>query len=155
MSRHRSAVLLVLLLCSGPASLEVSAQQTDNTASLQDAQQGEVRGVRLEPNYPNPFSHETRIPFVLGADLFEDGRPVVVTVRIYNLLHQEIAIPEALDHPTGAGQPLQELRYEAPGRYLAYWDGTDQAGRRVSSGVYFCEIRANRARDVSRIAVTR
>ena len=155
MSRHRPAVLFVLLLCSGLTSLEVSAQQTDNTASQEGARQGEVRGVQLEPNYPNPFSQETRIPFVLGADLFEDGRAVVVTVRIYNLLHQPIAIPTALDHPTSAGQPLQELRYEAPGRYEAHWDGTDQGGRRVSSGVYFCEITANRARDVGRIAVTR
>ena len=155
MPRHSLPVLLVLLLCSGLASPEVSAQQTDNTATQEVAQQGEVRGVQLEPNYPNPFSQETRIPFVLGADLFEDGRPVVVTVRIYNLLHQPIAIPTALDHPASAGQPLQELRYEAPGRYLAHWDGTDQGGRRVSSGVYFCEIVANRARHVSRIAVTR
>ncbi|MGD2216253.1 MAG: hypothetical protein PVJ64_05840 [Gemmatimonadales bacterium] len=80
---------------------------------------------------------------------------MVVSIRIYNLLHQPIAIPTALDHPTSAGQPLQELRYEAPGRYEAYWDGTDQSGRRVSSGVYFCEIFANRARDVRRLAVTR
>ncbi len=155
MSRHRSAVLLVLLLCSGLTSLEVSAQQTDNAAGQDPTRQGEVRGVQLEPNYPNPFAQETRIPFILGADLFEDGRPVVVTIRIYNLLHQPIAIPTALDHPTSAGQPLQELRYEAPGRYEAHWDGTDQSGRRVSSGVYFCEIVANRARAVSRIAVTR
>ncbi|NIN72864.1 MAG: hypothetical protein GTO46_13245 [Gemmatimonadetes bacterium] len=155
MSRHRSAVLLVLLLCSGLTSIEVSARQTDNAAGQEPTGQGEVRGVQLEPNYPNPFSQETRIPFILGADLFEDGRPVVVTIRIYNLLRQPIAIPTALDHPTSAGQPLQELRYEVPGRYEAHWDGTDQSGRRVSSGVYFCEILANRARAVSRIAVTR
>lgn len=155
MSRHRLTVLLVLLLARVVASPEVSAQQTDSTAAQQETRQGEVRGVTLEPNYPNPFSRDTRIPFVLGADLFEDGRPVVVTLRVYNLLHQLIAIPTALDHPSGAGQPVQELRYDAPGRYLAYWDGTDQGGRRVSSGVYFCEIRANRARDILRIAVTR
>jgi hypothetical protein len=154
-SRHRPAVLLVLVLCAGPASLEVFAQQTDNAATIQGAQQGEVRGVQLEPNYPNPFAQDTRIPFILGADLFEGGHPVVVTIRIYNLLHQEIAIPTALDHPSLSGQPVQELRYEAPGRYEAFWDGTDRSGRRVSSGVYFCEIIANRARDVSRIAVTR
>ncbi len=111
--------------------------------------------MRLEPNYPNPFTRETRIPFVLGADLFENGNPVVVTVRIYNLLRQLIAVPTAIDHPTAAGQPVQELTYEAPGRYEVYWDGTDRSGRRVPSGIYFCEIIANRSRDVSRMAVTR
>lgn len=155
MSRHRAAVLLVLLLCSSLTSFEVWAQQLDNAAGQEATRQGEVRGVQLQPNYPNPFSQETRIPFILGADLFEDGRPVVVTIRIYNLLRQPIAIPTALDHPASAGQPVQELRYDAPGRYEAHWDGTDQNGRRVSSGVYFCEIVANRARDVGRIAVTR
>ncbi|UCC74447.1 MAG: hypothetical protein JSV86_07800 [Gemmatimonadota bacterium] len=155
MSKHRIAVLLVLLLARGLISPEVSAQQTDSTAVQQDPRQAEVRGVQLEPNYPNPFSRETRIPFILGADLFEDGRAAIVSIRIYNLLRQPIAIPTAIDHPTAAGQPVQELRYDAPGRYEVFWDGTDRSGRRVPSGVYFCEIIANRSRAVSRLAVTR
>ncbi len=109
----------------------------------------------MEQNYPNPFTRETRIPFILGEDLFEEGRPVVVTVRIYNLLRQLVAVPTATDHPTAAGQPVQELRYDTPGRYEVFWDGTDRNGRRVPSGIYFCEIVANRARDVTRMAVTR
>jgi hypothetical protein len=153
--KHRYAVLLVLLLARGTASPEVFAQQTDSTAVLQEPRQGEVRGVQLQQNYPNPFTRETRIPFVLGADLFQDGLPVVVTVRIYNVLRQLVAIPTTLDHPSGAGQPALELRYDMPGRYELYWDGTNRNGNRVPSGIYFCEIVANRARDVSKLAVTR
>ncbi len=111
--------------------------------------------MRLEPNYPNPFRHETRIPFLLGEDLFQEGRPVLVTVRIYNLLRQLVAHPIALDHPTAAGQPARELSYETPGRYLLYWDGTDRGGQAVSSGIYFCQIIANRAQDVRKMVVTR
>jgi len=155
--KHSFAVLLVLLMATAATLSEAVAQQTDTAAALPGAepQQEEPRGVALEPNYPNPFSRETRIPFVLGADLFQDDRPVVVTVRIYNVLRQIVAIPIALDHPTASGQPAQELRYEAPGRYLLLWDGRDVNGQAVSSGIYFCEIIANRSRDVGKMIVTR
>jgi len=153
--KHSCAVLLVLLVARVPSSAELFAQQTDSTAGFPEVTQDEVRGVRLEPNYPNPFRQETRIPFILGEDLFQDGLPVLVTVRIYNLLRQLVAHPVALDHPTSAGQPVRELSYEAPGRYLLYWDGTDRNGRLVSSGIYFCQIIANRAQDVRKMIVTR
>lgn len=153
--KHRFSVLLVLLLVRVPSIPGVFAQQTDTTAVPQEARQSEVRGVELEQNYPNPFDRETRIPFVLGADLFEEGRPVVVTVRIYNVLRQLIAIPVSLDHPTAVGQPAQELTFDSPGRFLLYWDGTDRSGQRVSSGIYFCQIVANRSQDIIKMIVTR
>lgn len=153
--KHSLAVLLVLLLAQSPGMPEAFAQENDSTAVQQETRQGEVRGVTLEPNYPNPITRDTRIPFVLGADLFEDGRPVVVSVRIYNVLHQLIAVPTALDHPTGQGRPVLELRYDSPGRYEMYWDGTDGSGQPVSSGIYFCRITANRSQDVRKMIVTR
>ncbi len=154
-------VLLVLLIARVLLSPEVLAQQTDSTAGpLQtDLQQEEVRGVALEQNFPNPFSNETRIPFILGEDLFEDGRTVVVTVRIFNVLRQIVAIPTAIDHPMYDGRPVSELRYDAPGRHLLHWDGRDTGGREVSSGIYFCQIivtnGARAARDVRKMIVTR
>ena len=85
--KHSSAVLLiVLLLARASFNSEAIAQQTDSIAAPQETRQEEVRGVTLEQNYPNPFGRDTRIPFVLGADLFEDGRSVVVSVRVYNSL---------------------------------------------------------------------
>ncbi len=152
--RHSTkAVLLVLILVGVPDS-QAFSQQTDTTTATQQEQEGEVRGVALEQNYPNPFRRDTRIPFVLGSDLFEDGRAVVVTVRIFNVLNRHIGYPTALDHPTGSGQLARELRYERPGRYLLYWDGTDQNGQRVNSGIYFCQITAGRARALVKIVVS-
>lgn len=154
--KHSCAVLLVLLLARIPAATEAFAQQTDSTAVPQDPRQTEeVRGVALEQNYPNPFRRETRIPFVLGEDLFQDGQPVVVTVRIFNVLRQMVAVPIALDHPTATGMPAQDLKYESAGRYELYWDGTDRNGQPVSSGIYFVQIIANRSTDVRKMIVTR
>ena len=119
---HSFAVLLVLLLAQGP-NPQALAQQTDTAEpGLLEAQE-EVRGVELGPNYPNPFKDETRIHLELGSDLFEDGRPVIVTARIFNVLRQVVAIPTVLDHPSAAGQPALEVRFDQPGRYTL-WDTT-------------------------------
>jgi hypothetical protein len=153
--KHSFAVLLVLLLARLPASPEAFAQQTDSTAIPPSGAQEEASGVQLEPNYPNPITRETRIPFLLGADLFEGGRQVVVSVRIYNVLRQQVSTPTAVDHPTAAGRPVTELSYDSPGRYELYWDGRDQAGQLVPSGIYFCQIVAGRSTDVRKMIVTR
>jgi hypothetical protein len=100
-------------------------------------------GFELEQNYPNPFNPETTIPFTLGEELFADGTPVVVSLRIFNLLSQPVAVPVALSHPAGAGVPVRNLEYAQPGRHEAFWDGTDQSGRQVASGIYFMQLTVN------------
>jgi flagellar hook assembly protein FlgD len=39
------------------------------------------------------------------------------------------------------------------GSHAVTWDGTDDSGRRVASGVYFCEMRAGRFLDVTRLVL--
>ena len=96
----------------------------------------------LDQNYPNPFNPETTIPFTLGDELFASGGPVVVTLRVFNLLSQPVAYPVALQHPAGAVE-VRGLEYTQPGRHEAYWDGTDQSGRQVASGIYFMMLTVN------------
>lgn len=100
-------------------------------------------GFDLEQNYPNPFNPETTIPFILGEELFVAGNPVVVSLRIFNLLSQPVAFPVALSHPAGAGVEVRSLEYTQPGRHEAFWDGTDQSGRQVASGIYFMQLTVN------------
>lgn len=100
-------------------------------------------GFELEQNYPNPFNPETTIPFTLGEELFAGGGPVVVSLRIFNLLSQPVAVPVALSHPAGAGVEVRNLEYTQPGRHEAFWDGTDQSGRQVASGIYFMQLTVN------------
>jgi hypothetical protein len=104
---------------------------------------GSGGGFELEQNYPNPFNPETTIPFTLGDDLFVDGNPVVVSLRIFNLLSQPVAFPVALSHPAGAGVEVRSLEYTQSGRHEAFWDGTDQSGRQVASGIYFMQLTVN------------
>lgn len=134
--RRSVGVLSAFLLLFGAAS-DVSAQDTGGASS------GQASGFQLEQNYPNPFNPETKIPFVLTEELFAEGRPVVVSLRIYNLLQQMVAVPVALGHPSGEGVAMQQLEYTLPGRYEAFWDGTDPSGRQVASGIYFMQLTVN------------
>lgn len=116
--------------------------------SLSAQERGQTRGERaggfqLEPNYPNPFNPETTIPFVLNEELFVDGQPVRVSMRIYNLLTQPIAVPLAKRHPAGEIELFPALEYTSPGRYEAFWDGRDGNGAQVASGIYWLQLTVN------------
>ena len=134
--RRTFGVFSALLLMVGAAQ-GLSAQQTGG------APPGQAGGFQLEQNYPNPFNPETTIPFVLTEELFADGRPAVVSLRIFNLLQQMVAVPLALGHPAGEGVQVRQLDYAQPGRYEAFWDGMDVSGRQVASGIYFMQLTVN------------
>lgn len=134
--RRIAGVLFVLLTMSG-VSAPLASQATPPASA------GQGNGFQLEQNYPNPFNPETTIPFVLDEELFADGRPVAVSLRIYNLLQQMVAVPVALSHPAGEGVRVDQLQYTQPGRHEAFWDGTDQSGRQVASGIYFMQLTVN------------
>ena len=72
-------------------------------------------------NYPNPFNPETRIKFSMPSDS-------KLSIRIYNTLGEEIK------------ELLNETR--SSGEYEIGWNGTDNSGTRVPSGVYFITMEA-------------
>ncbi|MAF09198.1 hypothetical protein CMK11_02005 [Candidatus Poribacteria bacterium] len=92
---------------------------------------------RVMANYPNPFNPETWIPFELAAD--SD-----VTVRVYGL---DGTVVRTLDLGRRAMGEYRE-RDEA-----AYWDGRNETGERVSSGVYVYELTAGDERRVGRMTI--
>ena len=111
--------------------------------------EGGDRGFQLNQNYPNPFNPETTLQFELKPQLFETGKPVKVTIRIYNVLQQLVALPTALQHPLG-NVPVDELTYDTPGVKEAFWDGTDQQGRKVAPGIYYMKLVVNGERPAVR-----
>ena len=80
---------------------------------------------QLFQNYPNPFNPETWIPFELS-------NASEVTVKIYS--------------STGSLVRKLNLGHKEAGYYVAkgksaYWDGKNQNGELVSSGIYFYSIK--------------
>jgi hypothetical protein len=148
MRRILGVFLLSVLFGLAPG---ISAQGTRGDSGLAREQES---GFTLGQNYPNPFNPETRIPFDLNEVLFTDGRTAVVSARIYNVLQQFVSSPIALSHPSGQA-PLVDLEYGSPGRYEVYWNGLDQSGREVASGIYFVQLTVNGVTDVRRMYVAK
>lgn len=73
----------------------------------------------LDQNFPNPFNPTTTIHYRLP-------RKTRVVLEIYNLLGQKIRILADGVKPAG--------------EYRVQWDGRDDAGREVASGVYVCRL---------------
>src|SRR6266699_3909661 len=74
--------------------------------------------VELKQNYPNPFNPATTIPFTLSGDLFANGHRPKVSLRIYNVLAQLVAVPIL----QGTGEDLEnlELTCSAAGSSCAF-----------------------------------
>lgn len=94
--------------------------------------------VELRENHPNPFFPSTTIPFVLNPELCERGHQPLVSLKIYNVLVQSVAVPILLG---SNGERIQGLRLRC-GAYEAYWDGRLQNGGsgELSPGVYYAQL---------------
>ena len=82
----------------------------------------------LLPNYPNPFNPETWIPYQLSE-------PSEVSIQIYSTdgtLIRNLAIGQQ-----STGSYLQRNR-------AMYWDGKNEIGEYVASGIYFYTLTAGR-----------
>jgi hypothetical protein len=130
------------------------------TPSLAKAQGVAPRGgqVELLQNYPNPFNPTTTIPFRLSADLFRNGHRPVVSLRIYNVLAQLIAIPTL----QGLGVPLNGLQLDCVDQsggycsFSAYWDGNYlNTGREAASGIYVYQLVVDGVRQSKKMVVTK
>jgi len=97
--------------------------------------------VQLKQNYPNPFNPATTIPFTLSGDVFANGHRPKVSLKIYNVLAQLVAVPIL----QGTGEALQNLELACSSAqgcaYSAYWDGNILASSRpAASGVYIYQL---------------
>lgn len=94
----------------------VGAQAAAKPAGEEGAQPASFK---LLPNYPNPFNQQTTIPYTLAER-------AQVRLVIYNALGQVV-------------RTLVDETQEAGDQEVA-WDGQDQAGREVASGIYLCRL---------------
>ncbi|MCL2065330.1 MAG: T9SS type A sorting domain-containing protein [Candidatus Cloacimonetes bacterium] len=84
----------------------------------------------LQGNFPNPFNPETTIVFTLH-------NPSYVSIEIYNIKGQKV-------------HTLVNANMK-PGKYSSIWNGTDDNGRNLSSGVYFYKMQTDEYTSVKRM----
>ena len=89
--------------------------------ALQSIQYGTPVEAQLRGNYPNPFNPSTTISYTVGT-------PGWVTLKVFNTLGQEVAT--LVDG------------YQEVGEQSAVWNGANESGQAVSSGLYFYRLTA-------------
>ena len=84
----------------------------------------------LQQNFPNPFNPSTEIRFDLPSEGY-------VNLSVYNM----------------AGQKVRNLRSSSmePGYHAIIWDGTNDGGSKVSTGMYFYSIQTDGFQDTKKM----
>ena len=87
--------------------------------------------IELEQNFPNPFNNNTRIQYQIGA-------PVHVQLLIYD----------------SRGSLVKTLVNEKQtiGKFEVNWDGRNDNGEGIASGIYFVQIKTGKFQDTLKIA---
>ncbi len=113
------------VLRQGIATLEYLIHQTIPTENA------------LLPNYPNPFNPETWIPYDLAQD-------ADVAIHIYNI----------------KGESIRQLSlgFQTAGTYrtrarAAHWDGNNETGEQVASGLYFYTLQAGQFKTTRQMVI--
>jgi len=84
------------------------------------------RQYALLPNYPNPFNPETTLPLAIPDT--KEPTAQVADLAIYDALGRVVRVWDLSDWQ--------------PGFRVLIWDGLDEDGRPVSSGLYLARLRA-------------
>ena len=119
----------------GYGKLDVAAfLQEPPTVVAAEARDVRPAGFSLEQNYPNPFNGRTTIRYQLP-------RSGVVEFTVYDLL----------------GQPVRRLvsEYQGAGSHEIFWDGADDEGNQVASGVYLYRLKAGNHQRARRLVFAR
>jgi flagellar hook assembly protein FlgD len=77
------------------------------------------------PNYPNPFNRTTTIEYELTV-------PADVEISVFDIRGEHVRT--LVDGHKGSGV------------HHARWNGTNNSGERVATGVYFCRMKAGPVR---------
>ena len=91
----------------------------------------------LLPNYPNPFNPETWIPYQLA-------QPADVVISIFSIDGTVIRTLDLGHKPTGTYQDKT---------VAAYWDGRNEIGEFVASGVYFYTLTAGKFKSTRKMLI--
>ncbi len=95
--------------------------------------------------YPNPTRRFANIKYTLPYHLGKNGvlpkEQYMVNIALYDLL----------------GRQVRQLVYsnKEPGNYLTWWDGKNNAGNFVATGMYFCRLTAGEFSSIKRLTVVR
>lgn len=111
----------------------ISALELGGVMNLSNEETGKSmpESFALLQNYPNPFNALTDIRYQIPNTRYKISeargkRPIHTTLKIYNIL--------------GHGVRMLVNEPQEAGHYTATWDGRDESGQEVASGIYFYRL---------------
>lgn len=130
---------VALLLSGGTAEARVSLGVSgllaiDTVTAVNDEANAPPPATTLAAIYPNPFNPRA----VIGFDLAETGP---LELAIYDLSGRLVRV---IDSGT-----------RSAGRYQAHWNGQDDAGQAVPSGIYFCRLKSELGSQTRKLTLAR
>jgi hypothetical protein len=102
------------------------------TSSVSEEEILELAQFALSQNYPNPFNQTTSIGFTLSRSGF-------VSLDIYDILGRKVRNLVSENMSSGYNSVL--------------WDGTNDSGQDVASGIYFYQVKAGDSSDTRRLVL--
>jgi hypothetical protein len=118
-------------------TVSVSWQVTISTTSVTAREEKPPKNYALQQIFPNPL----RSAEAMTVIPFQIPQQNEVVLEIYDLLGRRVRLLEQAVKP--------------PGFYSALWNGRDQHGRLVESGIYFVRLQAGSFTAMQKIVVTR
>jgi len=114
----------------GTLSLVSNPGDPNSTTDIEDHLVLLPRTLQLYPNYPNPFNPTTTLTFSVPE-------PSVLRLVILN----------------SVGQQVREFEHHisAPGTYSQIWNGLDETGVSVMSGIYFARLESGKVSQTIRM----
>ncbi len=128
---------LYVIIDSYPNSWCVTFEVTEDTGDpteVIDSEEDVIGRVALSQNYPNPFNSTTILSY-------EVKKGEHVGLRIYDILGREVR-----ELVNGA---------QKEGYYRVAWDGRNNQGKEVTSGIYFYQLRAGDYKQTRKLALIR
>jgi len=119
----------------GAALLRRWIDGLDASTLVASAPQHQLESFALEQNYPNPFNAQTTIQYEV-----ETEGPVDLTV--YDPLGRLV-------------RTLVQMKQQMPGRYTLRWDGRDDNGLAVASGLFFYRLRTDLHTETRKLLIVR
>lgn len=117
-----------------PMCFKVDTTAGNDVREIPGSEDSRPTEFSLSQNYPNPFNPQTYIEFGLS-------KAAHVKIDIFNIVGQRV-------------RTLVDEEMES-GNYVADWDGKDEQGNSVSSGIYFYRMKADDFSDMRKMLLVK
>ncbi|MCX8010038.1 MAG: T9SS type A sorting domain-containing protein, partial [Ignavibacteria bacterium] len=102
------------------------------TTSIAELDNKIPKDFSISQNFPNPFNPQTKIKYSLPKGEY-------VKIKVFDVNGKEVA--ELVNN------------YQSPGNYTVEWNGRNNFGQQVSSGIYFYQIEAGKYKETKKMTL--